>query len=124
MAFFRPTPPASLLAGIISSFVAVHSGAQPPYAARLLALRVPEAAAATIEASIRYLDPDEHPASDLAALGLPVGAAPDLPARITAWFRAAAAQTGADRLSPADHAELVTQFDAVWFAQNAARTAA
>jgi hypothetical protein len=124
MAFFRPTPPASLLAGIISSFVAVHSGAQPPYAARLLALRVPDAASGPIEESNRYLRMDEDPASDLAALGLPVSAAPDLSQRMTAWLRASRTQAGAHRLSPHDHVELVTRADAVWFAQRAAPTAA
>ncbi len=112
---FRPTPPASLLAGIIMSFAAVHPGGQPPYAARLLAVRVPDKAAGTIEGSNRYLAQGESPGRDLRALGLRVDTVPDMPARMAEWLAGDAwPWAGSDRLSPSDHADLVDRGDRLW----------
>jgi len=114
-ALFRPTPPASLLAGMICSYTALHPGTQPPYATRILAVRVPDAAADTIEASNRYLDLHEDPGRDLAALGLPIAEAADLPARLAAWVQGDK-EAGAvgTRLSPEEYAELVAACDRLW----------
>lgn len=115
--FFHPTPPASLLVGIIASFAAPHPGVQPPYAARLLAVRVPPGAVEMIETSNRYMEFDDDLASDLGALGLPVDAVPELSPRMTAWLAGTDWRwAGSDRLSPSDHIELVSLADRLWLA--------
>lgn len=112
---FRPSPPASVLAGIMCATTAMHPGGQPPYATRVAMVRVPVASAAGLEASNRYLDPAEGPLSrDLAALGLPV---PD-PAGLDAWLdrflRPGGDFGGCDQAPLDDYAALAMACDRSW----------
>jgi hypothetical protein len=114
---FRPTPPSSLLVGVVSSFVAIHSGSQPPYAARLVAVRVPGHADAPIEASNRYMPPtEEEIAFDLDGIGLPTEAAAELPRLMAAWLMARSDRAGGDQLSADDHTRLAELGDRLWIA--------
>ncbi len=75
MTLFPPSPPASVLAGVMSGAAFVDYLAQPA-ATRIVMVRIPEAKASAIEPSDRYLDVAVEPLSgDLAALGIPAGAA-------------------------------------------------
>jgi hypothetical protein len=116
LSFFRPTPPASVLVGLFSSFVAMQPGAQPPYAARIVGIRLPAEMAAEVEASNRYLETGESIASDLGALGLPLAASPGLPGLIVEWLNARAERPGGEQLAAEDHARLAAAADTVWLA--------
>lgn len=75
MTLFLPSPPASVLAGVMSGAAFVDFLAQPA-ATRIVMIRIPDASAPAIERSDRYLDVAKEPLSaDLAALGVPVGPA-------------------------------------------------
>jgi hypothetical protein len=116
---FRPTPPASVLIGIMSSFTVVDRGNQPPYATRFVAVRVPEASAERLELSNRYLGEAEWPPSaDLATLGLVVHAAPDLDTRLATCL-GQGQWSGSDRFPFEDAMRLVGACDEVWLATNA-----
>ncbi|KMO36320.1 hypothetical protein ACQVP2_33050 [Methylobacterium aquaticum] len=83
---FRPTRPVSVLTGIMSSFTVVDPDNQPPYATRFVAVRIPPQAGHRLEAGNRYLEAGASPASELAALGLAVAAAPDLDRRVAEYL--------------------------------------
>ncbi|WP_426954681.1 hypothetical protein [Muricoccus radiodurans] len=126
MTLFRPTPPASVLAGMMLSFTVVDPDHQPPYATRFLAVRVPDAALVPLEASNRYLAAEEWPpSSDLAALGLAVGAAPELDACLAECL-GDGREAGSDRLPAAAVIRLTAACDRVWLAteEASARTRA
>jgi hypothetical protein len=75
MTLFPPSPPASVLAGVMSGAAFVDYLAQPA-ATRIVMIRIPQAEASAIEPSDRYLDVAVEPFSgDLAALGVPASAA-------------------------------------------------
>jgi hypothetical protein len=75
MTLFPPSPPASVLAGMMSGAAFVDYLAQPA-ATRIVMIRIPQAEASAIEPSDRYLDVAVEPFSgDLAALGVPASAA-------------------------------------------------
>jgi hypothetical protein len=112
---FRPSPPASVLAGIMCGTTAMHPGGQPPYATRVAMVRVPAAAAASLEASNRYLDPAEGPPSrDLAALGLPVLDPAGLDAQLDRFLRPEGGFGGCDQVSLDDYAALAMTCDRNW----------
>ncbi|MFT8244007.1 hypothetical protein [Roseomonas sp. BN140053] len=116
MTLFRPTPPASVLAGLMLSFTVVDPNNQPPYATRFVAVRVPEAGLAGLEPSNRYLAPAEWPPSaDLAALGLAVDAAPELNACMLDCL-GQGNWSGSDRLPAAAFARLTAACDRAWLA--------
>lgn len=115
---FRPTPPASVLAGIMCATTAIHPGGQPPYATRVVMVRVP-LTAPELEESNRYLDPGEHErlGTELGRLGLPVGLVPDLNGRLLACLRAESSwASGSDRFPLPDYACLVDTCNRLWFA--------
>jgi hypothetical protein len=73
MTLFPPSPPASVLAGVMSGTTFVDFSARPA-ATRIVMVRVPETSAGAVERSDRYVDIAEEPLSrDLAALGIPLG---------------------------------------------------
>ncbi|MBR0656723.1 hypothetical protein [Plastoroseomonas arctica] len=113
----RPSPPASVLLGYIMGPATMHPS-QPPFASRIVMVRVPDAAAEALAASNRYLEAGEErtAAQDLARLGLPVERTPGLDAALVAALRSEPSwNTGSDRF-PLDAAEaIVTACDALWF---------
>lgn len=112
---FRPSPPASVLAGIMCGTAAVHPGGQPPYATRIAMVRVPAASASTLQASNRYLGPAEWPPSgDLAALGLPVLDPAGLDAQIERFLRPGARPPGYDQAPANEYAALAMACDRLW----------
>jgi hypothetical protein len=119
---FRPSPPASVLAGIMCGTTAMHPGGQPPYATRIAMVRVP-AAAADLEASNRYLDPaEETPSRDLAALGLATPDPVGLDARFGRFLRPdGSLRDGCDQASVDDYAALAMACDRLWLADAARR---
>ena len=114
-----PTPPASLLLGLMGGFVMVDPGGQPPYATRVLMLRTPIAAAA-LEESNRYLDEPDAAAAlarDLPALGLRVADAEGLAAALARSLvpeGAGGAPPGSMRVFVEDYRALAAACDRVW----------
>lgn len=124
LTLFRPTPPASVLGGVMLSFTGVDPGNQPPYATRFLAVRVPRAARAGLEESNRYLTPAEWPPSaDLAALGLAVDAAAELDACMAECL-GQESTPGSVRLPAESFARLAAACDRIWLATEDGATAA
>ena len=117
---FRPSPLASVLAGLLCGSTAVHPGGQPPYATRIAMVRVPDGAVEGLERSNRYLDPAEGPLSrDLAALGLRVPASWGLDAELDRFLRPASQAAGCDQASTADYAALAMACDRMWMDDSA-----
>ncbi|MBD0271404.1 MAG: hypothetical protein ICV73_05690 [Acetobacteraceae bacterium] len=112
---FRPSPPTSVLAGVMCGTAAVHPGGQPPYATRIAMVRVLAAAGADLQASNRYLGPAEWPPSrDLAALGLPMPDPAALDAEINRFLRPGGGTAGCDQAPLADYAALAMACDRMW----------
>lgn len=110
--FFRPSPPASLLMGMMCGTVAVHPGGQPPYATRIALLRVPPSAVPVVEETNRYLD--DAPASlaeDLEALDLP---GMEIAETLSRLLRPAPESGGADQIPPEEYAALAALCDRAW----------
>jgi hypothetical protein len=110
---FRPSPPASVLAGVMCGVAAVHPGGQPPYATRIAMVRVPPATTVDrLHASNRCFGPAEWPPSgDLAALGLPVPDPVGLDAQIDRFLNPGGGSPGCDRASINDYAALAMACD-------------
>jgi len=118
---FRPSPPASVLAGVMCGVTAMHPGGQPPYATRIAMVRVPAAAAAGLQASNRYLDQAEGPISrDLAALGLRLLDPEGLDAQFDRFLRPGEGSGGCDQASLDDYAALAMACDRNWLERAAA----
>jgi len=112
---FRPSPLASVPAGILCGVTAVHPGGQPPYATRIAMVRVPDSGAAELERSNRYLDAADGPLSrDLAALGLRPHAAAVLDAEPDRFLRPVPEAAGCDQASIAGYAALAMACDRMW----------
>jgi hypothetical protein len=113
---FRPSPPASVLAGLMCGVTAVDPAGQPPYATRIAMVRVPGAAAADLESTNRYLDPlDAPPSRDLAAHGVAIPEAAGLDAAIDRFLRpGGGSPSGSDQASGADYAALAAACDRIW----------
>lgn len=109
---FRPSPPASALTGLMCGAVAVDPGGQPPYATRVVMVRV-RAAAAELETSNRYLEPAESFSEDLGHLGLPPPHRAELDQRILAVLQGRGA-SGGDQVPAADYAALAMVCDRLW----------
>lgn len=120
----RPAMPGSVLAGMMIGAVLLSPDRQPPYATRIVMVRVPLAAEA-LTLSNRYLDPTERGAicADLSALGLTIGDPAELEAQLRAFLFPAESLPGTDRLSAASYAELAAACDRCWFDTLAARDA-
>lgn len=110
-----PTPPGSLLAGIMSSFAMVDPGGQPPYATRFAAVRVPRTIEA-LEASNRYMEPEPMGLShDLGRLGLSIADATGLEARLSRFLSAPGeGRSGMEQVTMADHGALAAACDRAW----------
>ncbi|MDO9710216.1 hypothetical protein [Paracraurococcus lichenis] len=107
---FRPSPPASVLAGMLCGITAMDPGGQPPYATRVVMVRV---AAPDPASSNRYLEAGDTPARDLAALGLP-GAAGRLDDLIGRILRGPGTAQGSDQVAVADYTALAMACDRFW----------
>ena len=113
---FPPAPPASVVAGIMTGATVTHPGSQPPYASRIVMVRVPCDLAA-LEVSNRYMDlADETPAGDLAGLGLPVAERTLLDAQFDQLLRPAHAPCGSDQVAAGDYTLLAAACDRLWLA--------
>ena len=110
-----PTPPGSLLAGIMGSFAMVDPGGQPPYATRFAAVRVPRTIEA-LEASNRYMEPEPMGLSrDLGGLGLSIADATGLEARLSRFLSAPGeGRSGTEQVTMADHGALAAACDRAW----------
>lgn len=110
-----PAPPGSLLAGIMGSCTMVHPGGQPPYATRVAMIRVPVGIEA-LERTSRYMEPEPLALSrDLAALGLRVGDAAGLEARLERFLRpAGTGWAGSDQIPMTEQVALSAACDRAW----------
>jgi hypothetical protein len=110
---YLPIPPASVLAGVMCGTTALDPSGQPPYATRIVMVRVPPPAAAGLEASNRYIDAAMDPLSrDLAALGVLDGdTPPEALDALLAEVLSAGGGNGHLRLPAEDYARLTQVFD-------------
>ncbi|WP_207538739.1 hypothetical protein [Sabulicella rubraurantiaca] len=111
-----PAPPGSLLAGIMTGFTMLDPAAQPPYATRIVMIRVP-VSIETVESAGGYLSAE--PASlgrELRGLGLVLSPAAELEARLWRFLTASeGGRAGTDQAPMADHAALNAACDRAWF---------
>jgi len=114
-----PTPPASLLIGLLSGFVMVDPGGQPAYATRIALLRM-AVTGAVLEDSNRYLNEADAATAlkhDLTLLGLhppdPSGSAKALAEYLTAE-EGIGTPSGSLQTSTERYATLAATFDRVW----------
>lgn len=111
---FRPSPPASVLAGVLCGTTFVHPAGQPPYATRVVLVRI-AASPADVEASNRYLGQEDAPVtSDLGALGMAVGLRRDFEAKVRRILYPDESRIGSDQLVATDYADLAMMCDQVW----------
>lgn len=117
-----PAPPASLLAGIMSSCTMVHPSGQPPYATRIVMMRVPLPVVA-LEASNRYMVPGRLALSrDLAALGLAMPDPEGLETQLDRFIHpAGTGRAGSDQIPMSDHIALGAACDRIWLGTLEAR---
>lgn len=116
MTLFLPMPPASLLAGLMMGAAALHPGLQPPYATRILAIRVPASAEAGLASSDRYLGRGtDDVVADLVALGVLDGFRDcgEVRGGIEACL-SGGAWAGSDKLGVGPYLALATAFDRLW----------
>ena len=114
---FQPTPPVSVLTGMLCCTVAVHPGNQPPYATRFVAVRVPPSAEAPLAASSGYIDPrEQHPVSnDLRRLGLPIKHDGSVEACVLSVLQGRSnGPPGSDQVPQADYTALARALDQFW----------
>jgi hypothetical protein len=116
MSLFLPETLASVLAGVMSGASWVDADPQPA-ASRILMIRIPDAAAAVLEASNRYLDRREPLSADLAALGLRIAAPAELVALLEG-FLAAYRLSGYVKVGADEYSRLALAVDRL-FVENA-----
>jgi hypothetical protein len=119
---FPPTPPTSVLAGMLCNTVVVHPGNQPPFATRFVAIRVPPSAEDQLAASSGYIDATlQHPISDdLRRLGLHSEDDADVEGRILAVLRGRSnGPPGSDQVAHAEFAGLAAALDQFWLRSRA-----
>ncbi len=103
---FRPAPPGSVLAGLISG--ATFVGHDPrPSVSRILMIRQPGEAGPQNE---RYMDAGKSIAADLRTLGLGIADPEEVDARVGSFLRSATG-TGLDQALAEDYGGLVALFD-------------
>ncbi|MCO6417410.1 hypothetical protein JYK14_14735 [Siccirubricoccus sp. KC 17139] len=119
-----PTPPGSLLTGLLTSFAMMDPSGQPPYASRIAIVRVPCVVTA-VEATNRYMESEPMPfARDLVTLGLDVADAAALDALLDRFLRAPREHgLGMERITMADHVALASACDRIWLDTVATRAA-
>ena len=115
LSLFLPTPPASVLTGLMSGATLV--GPEPaPSVSRYAAVRVPEAATARVDASNRYMEATAPTiAADLRQLGLKFSAL-EAGAGALLQFLAGGHAAGFDQTPAATQAQLVELFDRAYLA--------
>jgi hypothetical protein len=105
---FRPAPPASVLAGLVSG--ATFVGHDPrPSVSRILMIRQPGTGEAGPQ-NERYMEAGESIAADLGTLGLEIADPDEVDARVDAFLRGATA-AGLDQAVAEDYGALVALFD-------------
>ncbi|MGD9508975.1 MAG: hypothetical protein AB7O95_27545 [Geminicoccaceae bacterium] len=105
---FAPAPPTTVLGGFMSGTTLMSAETQLS-ATRLLAIRLPPAAAATGQA---YLHPERGVAADLARSGLATAAPPLLDAAVAEFLGHAGAPI--DQITQADYRGLIELLDRHW----------
>lgn len=110
---FSPTPPASVLAGLMCGATIIDPDAQPSVT-RVVMVRLP-APSMRLRSADAYLPPQASVAADLASLGLPV---PD-PAAVDQGigrFLTGGPGGGLDQVDNASYRALVDLFNPIWLA--------
>jgi hypothetical protein len=115
LSLFHPTPPASALAGMMCGTTAIDPAGQPPYATRIVLLRL--GPAQRPEASNRYLEPGAGSlAEDLSRLGL---AGPELAPLLRECLEGAPGAPGSDHMPTDAYTALTAACDRHWLADRA-----
>jgi hypothetical protein len=110
---FSPTPPASVLAGLMCGATIIDPDAQPSVT-RMVMVRLP-APSMRLRSADAYLPPQASVAADLASLGLRI---PDLAAidHGIGRFLTGNPGGGLDQVDTASYRALVDLFNPIWFA--------
>lgn len=108
---FPPSPPVSMLGGMMFGTTLIGPDAQPSMS-RVVAIRLP-AASARLQSEEAYLPEGASIALDLATLGLPIDE-PAVVDRCLAMFLNGGARGGIDQVSVSDYRALVELFDGIW----------
>lgn len=114
---FPPSPPVSVLAGLMFGTTLIGPDAQPS-STRVVLIRLP-GPNARLEQEAAYLPAGASIGRDLQALGLPVGE-PDAVDRPLDAFMRGGGRDGIDQVSGAAHRELLEVFDRNWLTRGAA----
>jgi DNA-binding winged helix-turn-helix (wHTH) protein len=120
----RPALPGSVLAGLMIGAALLSPDGQPPYATRIVMVRVPMPIEA-LQGSNRYLGSGESRClcADLSALGLHVADPAGMEAQLQQFLSPEPDRHGTDQLSAARHAMLAAACDRCWLDTLAARSA-
>jgi hypothetical protein len=112
LSLFHPTPPASAMAGMMCGTTAIDPAGQPPYATRIVLLRLGRDQRP--DASNRYLEPvADNLAQDLDRLGM-TGAA--LAPLLRDCLEGSPGAAGSDRMPAGAYTALVAACDRHWLA--------
>jgi hypothetical protein len=110
---FSPTPPASVLAGLMCGATIIDPDAQPSVT-RMVMVRLP-GPSMRLRSADAYLPPQASVAGDLASLGLPI---PNLAAvdHGVGGFLAGGQGGGLDQVAPPSYRALIDLFNPIWLA--------
>ncbi|MBL6080049.1 hypothetical protein JMJ56_18670 [Belnapia sp. T18] len=112
---FRPSPPGSVLVGVMCGTAAINPAGQPPYTTRIIMVRIDEALSERVEASNRYLDRDERPiSSDLEGLGIVLPDPVGLEALAHRVLNPSRQRSGFDQVAVTDYTALAMACDQIW----------
>lgn len=109
---FLPTPPASVLAGLMCGATIIDPDAQPSVT-RIVMVRLP-APSMRLRSAIAYLPPQASIAGDLASLGLHLPDPPAVDEGIGA-FLMGGHERGIDQTGKPSYRALVDLFNPIWF---------
>lgn len=110
---FSPTPPASVLAGLMCGATIIDPDAQPSVT-RMVMVRLP-APSMRLRSTVAYLDPQTTVAGDLASLGLQIPDSAAVDQGIGA-FLAGSRRGGLDQVDSPSYRSLVDLFNPICFA--------
>lgn len=113
-----PTPPASVLAGLMCGATIIDPDAQPSVT-RIVMIRLP-APSMRESSAVAYLPPQTSVAGDLASLGLPIPNPVAVDDGIGA-FLTGGREAGFDQIDSPSHRALLDLFNPIWLADAMAR---
>ncbi len=119
LSLYRPTPPASVLAGLICGATLVGHDPRPSVS-RIVFLRVSASEGRALQAS-RYLEDGESLSADLSAAGLVLSAPKEVEESLNAFLRGTDGG-GRDQVLADEYAGLVALFDRALIDQNSSST--